>query len=534
MAKNKPKKTEHDLKSELHKKPAKPVTKPAVNQKTQQKKKKKKKPNEEKRNQQRMEVQRFIGAVNRLEKQIHLPRYSIFQTIDIKIVTKMLKKDVRRVIVVQPVLKDCSLGYVKPVEYRYDNTWTVDMVKKDIATAILAPKYSLTLSENAEMNLKHEVWDMVKRRKEVSINAEFIPLVMKEMYGYFWLANAVLYGFGEKGNPAEHRISNAVIDETGKISFTYYQTGFLYEDGMLKNNRASEQKRLADFVNANADEIRKCMDSKSKTDGELKLTLTPGGETGNLHAVLAFKDKKYKKNMSKTVDGDAFETWVEVVTEEYHKTKDEFIRRVQVKQRKLKIYGSLLHLTILRNIARREGCEWPENDSYEWIEDIVEKEIKKVQTKQTSMMFGFNDVVQAVNDLIMCGLLRKTDKKTFTGRCGEEFAPRAKNMILKPGTDYMIFAQLPFKRKFDFSEFSDIDWLDWIKYRKTEWQDAGDEAVLLPIFEHSPVVLSCPDEMRAFLIGRPQTWVDYALTMNEIAETDGEKRYWLMVRRMMD
>ena len=106
-------------------------------------------------------------------------------------------------------------------------------------------------------------------------------------------------------------------------------------------------------------------------------------------------------------------------------------------------------------------------------------------------------------------------------------------MILKPGADYMIFAQLPFKRKFDFSEFSDIDWLDWIKYRKTEWNDMGDEAVLLPIFEHSPVVLSCPDEMRAFLTGRPQTWADYVLTMKEIAETDGEKRYWLFVRRLM-
>ena len=91
MAKNKPKNTEHDLKSELHKKPAKPVTKPVVNQKTQQKKKKKKKPNEEKRNQQRVEVQRFIGAVNRLKKQIRMPRYSIFQTIDIKIVSLMLK-----------------------------------------------------------------------------------------------------------------------------------------------------------------------------------------------------------------------------------------------------------------------------------------------------------------------------------------------------------------------------------------------------------------------------------------------------------
>ena len=101
------------------------------------------------------------------------------------------------------------------------------------------------------------------------------------------------------------------------------------------------------------------------------------------------------------------------MTEEHHKEKDMFIKKVQTKQRKLKIYGSLLHLTILRSIARRGGCEWPENDRYEWIENIIEKEIKKVQAKQTSMMFGFDDVVQAVNDLIMCGLLRKTDKKNI-------------------------------------------------------------------------------------------------------------------------
>lgn len=122
----------------------------------------------------------------------------------------------------------------------------------------------------------------------------------------------------------------------------------------------------------------------------------------------------------------------------------------------MKIYGSLLHLTILRNIARREGCEWPENDRYEWIENIIEKEIKKVQAKQTSMMFGFDDVVQAVNDLIMCGLLRKTDKKTFTGRYGEEFAPRAKNMILKPGTDYMILRSCRLKEGLTFQNFQTL------------------------------------------------------------------------------
>ena len=45
----------------------------------------------------------------------------------------------------------------------------------------------------------------------------------------------------------------------------------------------------------NADEIRKCIDARAKTDGELELTLTTGGETGSLHAVLTIDDKKYKK-----------------------------------------------------------------------------------------------------------------------------------------------------------------------------------------------------------------------------------------------
>lgn len=54
--------------------------------------------------------------------------------------------------------------------------------------------------------------------------------------------------------------------------------------------------------------------------------MTTGGETGSLHAVLTIDDKKYKKKMAKTVDGEAFEAWVEVVTEEHHKEKDMLIK----------------------------------------------------------------------------------------------------------------------------------------------------------------------------------------------------------------
>lgn len=281
------------------------------------------------------------------------------------------------------------------------------------------------------------------------------------------------------------------------------------------------------------------MHTEISPDSELRLTITVRDSVAGLHAVLIFDDKKFKKNMTGIVDSEAFKLWVEVVSDEYHKEKREFIEMVQSKQRRLKIYGSLLHLTILRTIAKREGFDWPDEDEYEWIENIVEKEIVKVQTGKVSSMLSMSGIVTAVNDLVNCGLLKKIDEKIFTGkgkggRYGEEFLPNAKNAILKPGDDYVIFAELPFERKYTISEFTDIDWIDWLKNRQNEeLNDKTANTEMMNILEHSIVVLSCKDEMRLFLSERPQSWCDYIETMEEMAEDKGEKEYWKAVQTMI-
>lgn len=537
MAKNKPKNQEHDLKTELHKESKKPNPSPIINKKAQQKQNKKK-PNEERKNRQKAEAQRFSDSVQKLQKSIKLSGHSIFQAVDVKAITKINKKSINRKIIVQPVLKECNIGYVKKIEFRYNSNWTVDEVKKDIANAILKNEYELVLAAETELMIKQKLFNMVKSRHDVSVSSDFIPM-MKGNEGYFWLSRSVLHGHNEKGEPVNHHLTNVYIKNDGKIIFRYYQTAFEMTNGSVKNITAGTQKKLAAFVNENDSAIRKCMHTEISPDSELRLTITVRDSVAGLHAVLIFDDKKFKKNMTGIVDSEAFKLWVEVVSDEYHKEKREFIEMVQSKQRRLKIYGSLLHLTILRTIAKREGFDWPDEYEYEWIENIVEKEIVKVQAGKVSSMLSMSGVVTAVNDLVSCGLLKKIDEKIFTGkgkdgRYGEEFLPNAKNTILKPGDDYVIFAKLPFERKYTISEFTDIDWIDWLKNRQNEeLNDKTANTEMMNILEHSIVVLSCKDEMRLFLSERPQSWCDYIETMEEMTEDKGEKEYWKTVQSMI-
>ena len=191
MAKNKPKNQEHDLKTELHKESKKPNPSPIINKKAQQKQNKKK-PNEERKNRQKAEAQKFSDSVKKLQKSIKLPGNSIFQAVDVKAITKINKKSINRKIIVQPVLKECNIGYVKQIEFRYNGNWTVDEVKKDIANAILKNEYELVLAAETELMIKQKLFNMVKSRHDVSVSSDFIPM-MKGNEGYFWLSRSVVH-----------------------------------------------------------------------------------------------------------------------------------------------------------------------------------------------------------------------------------------------------------------------------------------------------------------------------------------------------
>lgn len=533
MAAKKPKNTEHDIKYELQKKAAKPNTSPVVNKKAQQKKKKKK-PQTDKKNQQKMETQRFTSTLSKIKKGIVFSEKSIFRSVDLSSRVNTTKKSVTYTVMIQPVLKDHDLGHVKEIILIYSKNWTTDAMKKEILEALKRDSYELVLNKETELDIKQRILNVVKSHPDVVIDKEFIPYTDWFCSRYFWLANAVINNDTEKGEPIRHKLTNTVISRSGEINFQYYQLPFVYKNGKIGTRKNYGQKQAAKFINENAEALHKCIAFQQNNKDEkrsIKIVISDD----SVYVTIGFGNKSYKKHMVGKVDFTALEAWADVVTEEYYKEKESLRRKIESRLKKLKICGSLLHRTILKMIAEREGKEWPEKDLYEREEKIITEEIYKTMGSGVSNIVSRQEIADAVEDLINCGLLRKKTMKKIgkNGRFSEMFLPGAKNTVLLPGADYKVFAEMPFERKQrDFEDFTDMDWIDLLKNRMDSVSE-DDAAKTLPLLEHRCVSMLYPNKTRELMGKMPLTWMEYAETMYEITDDEGEKRYWKTVQRWL-
>lgn len=522
-------KSEHDMQL------VKPSTQPIINQKTQQKQKKKQ-PAVDEKNLQKAKIQKYKEEIKSIEKSIILPKKSIFSGAELKMTIKKQKKDkIVRVVSIRPILKDESFGKVVPISHEYNEGVSIDTIKKSTLSALNKPSYDIELEADKRKELSDNVIEMVKSSPDVVDDLDFTALFDWPFKGYFWLNYSIAYI-----NPVRHDISDAVIDKDGNMKFTFYQNIFeLPKNGEVKYTKKEDYKKIVEFINRNSAALKRCIElaKKIECDGAcLKMNVSTTG----FYAVLKFQKQQYKKHMSNVVDFDALEAWVDVMTDDYKKFEAELKERIEYRFRKLKIYGSMLHLVILKMIAEREGKEWPEQ--YLWIEDNISEEIDKVQNKVVVPMLSQKEIEAAVEDMVSCGLLVKKHKKMFAVK-GEPFLPKAKNIELMVTDDYMIFAEMIYRdygwikggnvvdvlRK-DISEYNDFDWFAWAINGMNMKEDTA-ESDYLPLLEHRCIVLSFDEanEIGAFLVCRSDVWKDYALTMMEIAEDYGEKWYWKIV-----
>ena len=522
-------KTEHDMQF------VKPSTQPIINQKTQQKQKKKQ-PAVDEKNLQKTKIQKYKEEIKSIEKSIILPKKSIFSGAELKMTIKKQKKNkIVRVVSIRPILKDESFGKVVPISHEYNEGVSIDTIKKSALNALNKPSYDIELGTDKKKELSDKVIEMVKSSPDVVDDLDFTALFDWPFKGYFWLNYSIAYI-----NPVRHDISDAVIDKDGNMKFTFYQNIFeLPKNGEVKYTKKEDYKKIVEFINRNSAALKRCIElaKKIECDGAcLKMNVSTTG----FYAVLKFQKQQYKKHMSNVVDFDALEAWVDVMTDDYKKIEAELRERIEDRFRKLKIYGSMLHLVILKMIAEREGKEWPEQ--YLWIEDNISEEIDKVQNKMVVPMLSQKEIEGAVEDMVSCGLLVKKHKKMFAVK-GEPFLPKAKNIELMVTDDYMIFAEMIYRdygwikggnvvdvlRK-DISEYNDFDWFAWAINGMNIKEDTA-ESDYLPLLEHRCIVLSFDEanEIGAFLVCRSDVWKDYALTMMEIAEDYGEKWYWKIV-----
>ena len=412
------------------------------------------------------------------------------------------------------------------------------MMKKEILDVLKRDSYDFIPDKETETDIKQRILDIIKSHPDVVVDKEFIPYTDWFCSRYFWLANAVINNDTEKGEPIRHKLTNMVISRNGEISFQYYQFPFIYKNGKIGTRKNYGQKQAAKFINENAGELRKCLAFQQNNKDEkknIKIIIN----NDSVHITIGFGDKSYKKHMTGTVDSVALKTWDEVVTEEYYEEKEALKKKIESRLKKLKTCGSLLHRTILKMVAEREGEEWPEKDAYDWEEKTITEEIYLTLGSGVSNIVSRQEIADAVADLINCGLLRKKTMKKVgkNGRFSEIFLPGAKNTVLLPGADYKVFAEMPFERKCcGFNHFTDMDWIDWLRSRTPDDIDQTPDSNIteaLSLLEHRCVAMLYPKKTREFLRKMPPAWMEYAETMYEITDDEGERRYWKLVQNWL-
>ena len=217
-----------------------------------------------------MEAQRFKSALSKITQGIVFSEKSIFQSVDVSSEVHTTKKSVTYTVMIQPVLKNNSIGHVRETILVYSKNWTVDMMKKEILDVLKRDSYDFIPDKETETDIKQRILDIIKSHPDVVVDKEFIPYTDWFCSRYFWLANAVINNDTEKGEPIRHKLTNMVISRNGEISFQYYQFPFIYKKGKIGTRKNYGQKQAAKFINENAGELRKCLAFQQNNKDEKK------------------------------------------------------------------------------------------------------------------------------------------------------------------------------------------------------------------------------------------------------------------------
>lgn len=109
-----------------------------------------------------MEAQRFKSALSKITQGIVFSEKSIFQSVDVSSEVHTTKKSVTYTVMIQPVLKNNSIGHVRETILMYSKNWTVDMMKKEILDVLKRDSYDF---------IKNRAENPIRRSDNISCQA---------------------------------------------------------------------------------------------------------------------------------------------------------------------------------------------------------------------------------------------------------------------------------------------------------------------------------------------------------------------------
>lgn len=409
-----------------------------------------------------------------------------------------------------------------------DNELNAAFLKKKIMSVAKSPVQDLSITPDGATHIYEIVCKYLKKQKDMKVDENLWLAVNESKRQLLRLVYAVSSRRIQTPDCYVGDFLNSKF-KNGCIHFVLNNYSFAYDianDSVtIDEQQKAELYLLAKRLNTQKKTIKICQKTIESLQTE--------GLQDDFNMSYALKDEnivirgrhclgKLTIAPGEKIAGTEIKKWLKNSRKEYELEQKKKQEEKEAELRSLRSYGSLVAIDALKLIIKNEQYI-TENAVVKNLRGMMQTLQSRIDDVENSGKYGLlttDEVQKAINILNDEEIIFKKEiKGTY-----DWFD------ILKPCDIAKDILSVTYRtKKKPFSEFSDLDWVNYLKKIK----ESGKEPRLskakkeqqLTLLEHKSVIAVYPELVKEFLKTRPKEWQIYIETMYSMA-AGIEKKYW--------
>ena len=416
-----------------------------------------------------------------------------------------------------------------------DNELNAAFLKKKIMSVAKSPVQDLSITPDGATHIYEIVCKYLKKQKDMKVDEDLWLAADENKRQILRLVHTVSSRKMQTPDCYFGDFLNSKF-KNGCIHFVLNNYSFAYDIANDSVRMDKQQKAelclLAKRINTQKKAIKICQKTIESLQAE--------GLQDDFNMSYALKDESIvirgRRCLGKLIiapgektTGTEIKKWLKNSRKEYELEQKRKQEENEAELRSLRSYGSLVAIDALKLIIKNEQYI-TENAVVKNLRGMMQTLQSRIDDVENSGKYGLltiDEVQKAINILNDEEIILK---KEIDGTYGWFD-------ILKPCDIAKDILSVTYRaEKKPFSEFSDLDWVNYIKKIK----ESGKEPRLskakkeqqLTLLEHKSVIAVYPELVKEFLKTRPKEWQMYIDTMYSMA-AGVEKKYWKFLRDMV-
>lgn len=416
-----------------------------------------------------------------------------------------------------------------------DNELNAAFLKKKIMSVAKSPVQDLSITPDGATHIYEIVCKYLKKQKDMKVDENLWLAADESKRQILRLVHAVS---SRKMQTPDCYFSDFLNSKfkSGRIHFVLNNYSFAYDianDSVtIDEQQKAELCLLAKRINTQKKAIKICQKTIESLQAE--------GLQDDFNMSYALKDEsivicgrrclgKFIIAQGEKITGTEIKKWLKNSRKEYELEQKRKQEEKEAELRSLRSYGSLVAIDALKLIIKNEQYI-TENAVVKNLRGMMQTLQSRIDDVENSGKYGLlttDEVQKTINILNDEEIIFKKEIEGTYGWFD----------ILKPYDIAKDILSVTYKaEKKSFSEFSDLDWVNYLKKIKENGKESrlskAKKEQQFTLLEHKAVIAVYPELVKEFLKIKPKEWQVYIETMYSMA-AGVEKKYWKLLKDMI-